>query len=156
MKNDPGPNRSTVALEMRRAVQAVQRWSVRTLHRGTGTSLSPIETHLLNRLATAPPQRMSDLANWQGVDRSTMTTQITRLADRGLVRRVPDPRDRRASLIELTDDGGVVLDDYLEKAAALLGETLCGWSDEDLTRFGTDLRRFTDDLEHALVKSQMQ
>ena len=52
------------------------------------------------------------------VTSGTMTNRIDRLAEAGLVRRQPDPRDRRGVLVTLTDLGRSKADDAL---ADLLG-----------------------------------
>ena len=58
------------------------------------------------------------------VTSGTMTNRIDRLAAAGLVRREPDPRDRRGVLVTLTDQGRAVVDaaftDLLDREHALL------------------------------------
>jgi DNA-binding MarR family transcriptional regulator len=58
------------------------------------------------------------------VTSGTMTNRIDRLAAAGLVRREPDPRDRRGVLVTLTDQGRTVVDaaftDLLDREHALL------------------------------------
>ncbi len=58
------------------------------------------------------------------VTSGTMTNRIDRLAAAGLVRREPDPRDRRGVLVTLTDRGQAVVDaaltDLLDREQALL------------------------------------
>jgi DNA-binding MarR family transcriptional regulator len=39
-----------------------------------------------------------------------MTNRVDRLASRGLVERLPDPRDRRGVLVRLTDAGRATVD----------------------------------------------
>ena len=46
--------------------------------------------------------RMTDLAENLVVSKSGLTTRVDRLQQRGLLERVPDPRDRRATRIKLT------------------------------------------------------
>lgn len=147
-------DRLAPTLELWRTVQVIERWAQRTMHRRSGTTLSPNETHLLARLATEPSQRMSDLAQWQHVDRSTMTLQIGKLAERDLVRRVPDPRDGRAQLVELTDVGREQLDAFLSRSAEVLREAVAGWTDMELDRFGIDLQRFARDLDGILDEQE--
>lgn len=144
--------RASVARELRRTVAEIQRWTQRWLHRRTGTSLSPNETHLLGHLDTAGPQRMSGLAAWQNVDKSTMTMQIKSLVERGFVERRPDPADRRAAIADLTPAGRDVLAAYADRASAILSDALQDWTEEDLRRFSHDLARFAGDLEGALVQ----
>jgi DNA-binding MarR family transcriptional regulator len=58
------------------------------------------------------------------VTSGTMTNRIDRLAAAGLVRREPDPRDKRGVLVTLTDQGvarvDAALDDLLRRERALL------------------------------------
>jgi DNA-binding MarR family transcriptional regulator len=44
------------------------------------------------------------------VTSGTMTNRVDRLATRGLVERLPDPRDRRGVLVRLTDAGRATVD----------------------------------------------
>ena len=54
-----------------------------------------------------PPHRKSvgQLAKWAELSSGAMTNRLDRLEEAGLVRRVPDPDDRRGVLVELTDAG---------------------------------------------------
>jgi DNA-binding MarR family transcriptional regulator len=64
-----------------------------------------------------PPHRLSPTQMGRGLMLSSagVTSRIDRLEGRGLVRRLPDPNDRRGVIIELTDEGLRVVD---EAAAA--------------------------------------
>jgi DNA-binding MarR family transcriptional regulator len=53
---------------------------------------------------------------------TSITSAVDRLETQGLVRRSPHPRDRRAVLAEITDDGRALA----EKASDLLNERLFG------------------------------
>jgi len=60
------------------------------------------------------------------VTSGTMTNRVDRLAARGLVRRLPDPADRRGVLVRLTDEGlaraDAALDDLLDRERTLLAD----------------------------------
>ena len=60
------------------------------------------------------------------VTSGTMTNRVDRLAARGLVERMPDPRDRRGVLVRLTPDGKATVDGaftaLLEAERALLAD----------------------------------
>ena len=139
-------DRLALAAQMQGAVQIIERWLQRTVHRATGTHLSPNEIQLLSQLADSPGRRLSALADRQEVDRSTMSLQIRNLVQRGLVTRTPDPRDRRATLISLSSEGQEVLEEYLARAARILERTVRQWSGAELSRFERDLSRFAADL----------
>jgi DNA-binding MarR family transcriptional regulator len=66
------------------------------------------EWHLLGALRrSGPPYRRSPghLADDLGLSSGAMTNRLDRLEEAGLVRRLPDPADRRALKVELTDEG---------------------------------------------------
>ena len=48
------------------------------------------------------------LARWLGVSSGAMTNRLDRMEQRGLIRRLPDPDDRRGVLVELTEAGAAV------------------------------------------------
>lgn len=75
-----------------------------------------------------------------------MTRLLHDLERRGLVRRITDPDDQRARLIELTPDGAAAADRYLQGMLGWFAGALAGWSDEDRRTFGGLLGRFVDDL----------
>ena len=49
--------------------------------------------------------RLSDLGKRLGIAPSTLTRNLARLDERGLIRKEPDPIDGRAQRVALTDDG---------------------------------------------------
>lgn len=71
-----------------------------------------------------PPKSPADLAEMAGVTRATMTGLIDTLEKDGLVRREPDPHDRRAMLVHLTDEGhafmGRILPQYFSRVTAIM------------------------------------
>ncbi len=69
---------------------------------------------------SGPPYRLSPgrLIEQTQVTSGTMTNRIDRLAARGLVRRDPDPRDRRGVMVTLTPDGGATVDGALTDLVA--------------------------------------
>lgn len=60
------------------------------------------------------------------VTSGTMTNRVDRLVTRGLVRRSPDPSDRRGVLVSLTDAGRDVVDGALETLLRHESELLDG------------------------------
>ncbi|MFT4043161.1 MAG: MarR family transcriptional regulator [Gordonia sp. (in: high G+C Gram-positive bacteria)] len=56
------------------------------------------------------PMRMGELAERESIRMPTATALVDGLHKNGLAQRYPDPHDRRAVLVELTDHGRNVLD----------------------------------------------
>src|SRR5262245_15738584 len=75
------------------------------------------------------PKRQLDLAAQLGVDRTGMTYLLGDLEKAELVQRRPDPADRRARLIALTDNGESVLCD-LERRLSTAEDEVLGILDE--------------------------
>jgi DNA-binding MarR family transcriptional regulator len=66
------------------------------------------EWKVLNNLwlAGSPYRRsVGKLAKWADLSGGAMTNRLDRMEEAGLVRRIPDPEDRRGVLVELTDAG---------------------------------------------------
>ncbi len=79
---------------------------------------------LLARIATCGPCRPSDLADFFGVDNSTITPKLQRLEAEDLVRRHADPEDRRAVLVASTAAGSRLLAKLRRARAELLTERM--------------------------------
>jgi DNA-binding MarR family transcriptional regulator len=67
------------------------------------------QARLLSTVEDRGEARISDLAELDHCSQPTMTTQVRRLEDAGLVTRTVDPGDARAVLIRITDKGVDVL-----------------------------------------------
>jgi DNA-binding MarR family transcriptional regulator len=93
------------------------------------------QARLLSTIEDRGEARISDLADLDHCSQPTMTTQVRRLEEAGLVTRAVDPGDARAVLIRITDAGlhvlaqarvdrAAVIDPLLEQLTAEERETL--------------------------------
>lgn len=93
------------------------------------------QARLLAAIEDQGAARISDLAALDHCSQPTMTTQVRRLEDAGLVSRTADPADARAVLISITAKGvrvlasvradrSAALDPYLERLDATDRQTL--------------------------------
>jgi DNA-binding MarR family transcriptional regulator len=78
---------------------AFQRWAESQTH---GAKLTPQRTRILVCLAEKGPQIMSDLKTELGVTATNITALVDALEEEGLVVRKQHPKDRRATIIEIT------------------------------------------------------
>ena len=106
---------------------------------------------ILSRIADAGPQRLSALAVTFGLDPSTITRQVQALEASGLLRRTPDPRDRRASLLELTDAGHDLLASLRHRRIEALRGAMATWSPDEQHTFGRLLQDFNDAVGRTVV-----
>src|SRR5258708_789203 len=77
--------------------------------------LTPAQERALRLITRGDePPRMTELADRLGIVPRSLTTVIDALEEAGLVRREIDPRNRRAILLRLTDQGATVRDGLRE------------------------------------------
>lgn len=72
-------------------------------------SLTDYEVLVVLQAGEGHRMRMSDLAVELGSTKSRLSHQVGRMESEGLVRRVPDPEDKRGVIAELTADGDALL-----------------------------------------------
>jgi DNA-binding MarR family transcriptional regulator len=94
------------------------------LLRGGGPGLSRSAASVLHRLATAGPQRITELAAWESIAQPSMTALVGRLEAQGLVTRGDDPDDRRAVRVAVTADGETLLAGRRRARAAVLDQRI--------------------------------
>jgi DNA-binding MarR family transcriptional regulator len=97
---------------------------VRLLRGQANAGLSVTALSTLRRVADGEACRITDLAAAEAVAQPSMTTLVARLQARGLVRREPDPADRRAVRVAITDAGAEQLAAVRAARAELLGERI--------------------------------
>jgi DNA-binding MarR family transcriptional regulator len=83
-------------------------------------------------------------------DPSTVSRHVATLVERGLVQRVADASDGRASRLVVTAAGNAALDALRREREALLDRATAGWSDADLSAFTTLFGRLLDDISATL------
>ncbi|HUN36268.1 MAG TPA: MarR family transcriptional regulator [Trebonia sp.] len=94
--------------------------------------LTPAQERALRVIARAEePQRMTELAEQLGIVPRSLTAVIDALEEAGLVRREVDARNRRATLVRLTEKGGAVRDDMREARRQAAEDLFAPLADKD-------------------------
>ena len=101
---------------------------------------------LLFPLRVEGPLRQAELAELVNADPSTVSRHVTRLVDEGLVTRVPDERDGRASRLVVTERGNATAEAMRRERADHLREVTADWSEDDLQTLSRLLRRLASDI----------
>ncbi|MFC6715006.1 MarR family winged helix-turn-helix transcriptional regulator [Branchiibius cervicis] len=81
------------------------------------------------------------------VTSGTMTNRVDRLERRGLVRRLPDPRDRRGVLVQLTPAGRTLVDEAMADLLEHERELLARMPARDRERLAGALRALLSAVE---------
>jgi DNA-binding MarR family transcriptional regulator len=105
---------------------------------------------LLFPLTRLGPLRQGALAELVHADPSTVSRHVTLLVDRGLVRRVADEQDGRASRLVVTAAGEAVVEQMRQERDGLLAQVTAAWTPEELATFTRQLHRFVRDLTDHL------
>jgi len=143
----------SVSAELERSLTQVARLILRLEVPQTalakGESIDRAGYWLLVRLSSQSPIRLSELADTVSLDLSTVSRQMRDLVACGLVVKVPDPADGRASLLSLSERGWSVLGAVSEARRQALADAMGGWSDEERTVLAGGLLRLEAGLDHS-------
>jgi DNA-binding MarR family transcriptional regulator len=118
-----------------------------------GTDRDRAALVLLFPLERLGPLRQGALADLVHADPSTISRHVAALVERGLVRRVADETDGRASRLVVTDDGKAALEALRRERESLFERVTAGWDAADLAALTTLFGRLLDDLSTTLPGS---
>jgi DNA-binding MarR family transcriptional regulator len=105
---------------------------------------------LLFPLVRLGPLRQGALAELVHADPSTVSRHVATLVEQGLVQRVADEADGRASRLLVTDAGREALEALRRERAAHFERVTVGWDATDLALLTTLFGRLIDDLAASL------
>lgn len=120
----------------------------------SGIGLTPGELRLLAQAARAGRVRQSRLAELIGVEAMTVSTYVDRLEARGLIERLPDPGDRRAKLVGLTDAADAVLVELKNLAEVARRDFSQNVVPEDWARMHAALKTVRCNLSDARMEAR--
>jgi DNA-binding MarR family transcriptional regulator len=101
---------------------------------------------LLFPLVRLGPLRQGALAELVHADPSTVSRHVAALVERGLVQRLADESDGRASRLHVTAAGHAALDAFRRDRENHFAQVTAGWDASDLTALTDLLGRFLDDM----------
>ena len=122
---------------------------VQRIHLSTASGEMDIDRStygILCRIADEGPQRLGVLASGFGLDPSTITRQVQAMERAGLVERQPDPQDRRASILRLTDEGRAVLGHTRAHRRQRIEAVFGDWEDKDRDELARLLTKVNDSI----------
>ncbi|MFJ9870764.1 MarR family winged helix-turn-helix transcriptional regulator [Streptomyces sp. NPDC101165] len=156
------PPASAEVIEIERALTRITYLATRArqherLMALAGVPLDRAAVALLRQIADSEPLRPGELAQRLGVEASHVTRTVQQLQRSGYVTRVPDPDDRRAQRIELTDAGREAVARVREAGARGMQLALSDWQPEELRQLARLFHRMVDDfLAHAVDDESVQ
>ena len=112
--------------------------------------ISPEQWFILARVAQGPRVRQVDLAERVLADPPNVSRLVDALVARGLVRRSPDPADRRSWLLSLTRQGRQVTARLLDHTITERQLVFDGFADDELDALAAALDRIDANLRRLL------
>ncbi|QIJ66587.1 MarR family transcriptional regulator [Streptomyces sp. JB150] len=113
---------------------------------GRRFGLTPQQGQLLCVLMPQP-YGMSELGSMLGLAKSSLTGLVDRTAQRGLVRREADPRDKRAVRVRLTEEGASLARQFYDAACRRIEELPSGLAPAEREQLAALLARVVRDNE---------
>ncbi len=90
----------------------------------TGEGLTPTQYSVLALVRGRGPLGLTELTELEGLNPTMLSRIIKALDERGLIRRMPDPKDMRAARLEATPAGEQVHDRVRARRTLVLSECL--------------------------------
>jgi deazaflavin-dependent oxidoreductase (nitroreductase family) len=131
--------------------QAIRQLSLR--HRARAAALlTPLGLHpgqevLLLELDRTGPRIQAQLSEALGCEPPSITLMTRKLEASGHISRTPAPTDKRASVVELTDRGKVLVDQVKQLWCALAEETVTGLAAETVAQLPGILKTLTGNVD---------
>ncbi|UXY25762.1 MarR family winged helix-turn-helix transcriptional regulator [Streptomyces sp. HUAS TT20] len=153
------PAASPEVVEIERALTRITYLSTRArqherLMALAGVPLDRAAVALLRQVADSDPLRPGELAQRLGVEASHVTRTVQQLQKSGCVTRIPDPDDRRAQRIQLTDAGRRAVDRIRDAGARGMQLALGEWKPEELRQLAALFHRMVDDFLAYAVEDE--
>ncbi|KIL50712.1 MarR family transcriptional regulator [Jeotgalibacillus alimentarius] len=102
---------------------------------------------LLFQISTHGPAGVKGLAEELQLDISTVSRQAASLDQKGYIKKVPLPQDKRSYLYEITEEGKREMTEYQQIRREKVNELLNGWTEEERAQFGVLLKKFNDSVK---------
>jgi DNA-binding MarR family transcriptional regulator len=91
-----------------------------------------------------------ELSRLTGLANTTLTSMLDRMEESGLLRRLPDPQDRRKNLIALTKKAEQLKESYDKVSLEMHEIYFKNFSPEEIMAFETYLRRVLENVKEEL------
>ena len=85
-----------------------------------------------------------------GLAITSLTTMLERMEKQGLIRRVQDEKDKRKTLLYLTENTKALKNDYAAVSEQMSGIYYQGFTEDEIIQFESFLQRVQENLEEKL------
>ena len=97
---------------------------------------------VLQRITRCGQITATEVAQHLDMDKATVSRQVTKLRELGLVEVAPTAEDKRMQLLTLSKAGAAAIEDLRGRMASDYAERFAGWDESDLAHLRALLHRF--------------
>jgi DNA-binding MarR family transcriptional regulator len=108
--------------------------------------ITPGEARTLIQVALTEGIKQAEIATRMGIEPMTLSAYLDRLEATGLVARVPDPADRRAKNVVITEKAGPLLSELMTGLREMMNAYTAGLDEETRAFLCSNLRILRDNL----------
>jgi len=144
----------------RRVVMATQEYGIASvLFRnaiGRKLGLNITDIGCINFLFIKGTSTPTELARYTGLTTGSTTALLDRLERGNLIRRIPNPNDRRGIIVEVHERSREIVGPMVAGAQKAQNELLDAYTTEELTTISDFLRRFTENVNQQTSNIERQ
>jgi len=144
---------SSLAVAVLKTVPLLYRRVIRKSEMLAGSNMAYPKIGILWTLKRKGPLPLSKIAEMHSYSRQNLTTLTDRLEADGLVRRAPDLKDRRVTMLELTEEGGMYIVDHGERLKRELVEDLEHMDDDDIEALRASFETIVETIDRVYLKT---
>ena len=113
----------------------------RSLTAGLGDKISITEIHIIEKIGTNQPSRMSAIAKLLGITLATLTVACDKLENKGFIQRIRDAADKRVVNVSLTPRGETVYAYHKQLHNRMISAALSDLSTEETELLTSSLKK---------------
>lgn len=113
----------------------------RSLTAGLGDKISITEIHIIEKIGTNQPSRMSAIAKLLGITLATLTVACDKLENKGFIQRIRDAADKRVVNVSLTPRGETVYAYHKQFHNRMISAALSDLSTEETELLTSSLKK---------------
>ena len=153
MNQPEAPAKATYMRLLRELVQAYQAFEAYTVPHIKSWGLTPAQFDVIATLGNTEGMTFRELGERTLIYKTTLTSVVDRLQERGLVERRPSPTDRRSTLALLTEQGDALFQEAFSDHTEHLRRRLERLSEQEMEEAIVQLRRVRDTSADAIAGS---
>lgn len=130
--------------ELRHLLQLLARqFDLLLKHCSCSMNINTVECTILYELRTGSPMTLNELSQKLHIDKSTASRNVQKLVERDLVKRYPDPTDRRFVQLSLTEQGLKLEQEITDTLMHYIGPAFKELNEDRLKHLYEDLIKLT-------------